>query len=431
MAGHTIRLARTLIPMVWVLLWSAADAQACSCAMPGPACSAVKGAGAVFVGRVTKFGGGSVEFEVERAVVGVRPGRITIGNGPGNCGLEFRPAERYVVYAHRMPSSGELTTNMCTRTRPLSDPRARVDLAHFDRLRSGGVGTVVTGTVFDVTADLTRGNRFPRPLAGVVMTASPASGSPRTTRTRADGTYEFTGIPAGSVRISAAVPAEFKPHEPMVAVIQEPDGCAEVDVGVRIDGRVRGQLLDERGRPLSGVALQLADAAAARSQSLYLETLTARTGSDGRFEFRDVGPGRYVIGAGLREPLRAGKLDRRRFYGETRDPATATVVELARAQRIELKPFKLAPVPRDRSFTVVVRAPSGDVAAATKLFLSAATREPIEHHGKPVTLRLAFGAAYTIEATPPAGHRIVQRVVRVERDDSDRTIEFHVEVHRQ
>jgi hypothetical protein len=125
--------------------------------------------------------------------------------------------------------------------------------------------------------------------------------------------------------------------------------------------------------------------------------------------------------------MRAGKLDRRRFYGETRDPASATVVELSKAERLELAPFKLAPLPSDRSITVIVQAPAGDVAAATKLLLTGATREPVEHRGTPVTIRLPFGAAYLIEAAPPEGHRIARRAVRIERDDTDRTIEFRVE----
>lgn len=370
-----------------------------------------------------------MEVEVERAVVGVRPGRISLGNGPGNCGLDFRQGEHYVVYAHRDPSSGELYTNMCTRTRPLSDPHTRADLAHFDRLQKGAPsGNVVTGVVFDATVDLAHRHPSWRPLAGVVVTASPVTGGPpRATRTRADGTYEFTGIPAGSLRITAAIPAEFEAHEPILALLREPNGCAEGDVRVRIDGRVRGQLLDERGRPIRGVDVQLADAATARSQPAYLPALTTTTGEDGIFEFRRVGPGRYVIGVELQRPVRAGKLDRRRFYGETRDPASATVLKLGKAQKIELAPFKLAPLPSDRSITVIVQAPAGEVAAATKLFLTGATRQPLEHRGAPVTLRLPFGAAYVIEAVPPDGHRIAQRAVRIERDDTDRTIEFRVE----
>lgn len=145
------------------------------------------------------------------------------------------------------------------------------------------------------------------------------------------------------------------------------------------------------------------------------------------FEFRHVGPGRYVIGVGLQEPVRAGKLDRRRFYSETRDLTSATVVELGKAQRLELAPFKLAPLPSDRTITVVVQAPAGDVAAATKLFLTGATREALQHGGDPVTLRLAFGAGYVIEAAPLQGYRIAQGAVRIDRDDTDRAIAFRVE----
>lgn len=363
----------------------------------------------------------------------VRPGTISIDSGPGNCAFAFQPGERYIIYARRDPSSGELSTSMCTRTHPLSDPRTRADLALFDRLRKRTPsGNLVTGVVFDATLDLANPN-VPRPLAGVRVTASPVDGGPpRTTTTRADGTYEFTAIPPGSVRITAVLPPEFEPYAPVVQELRDPGGCAEADIRPRIDGRIRGQLLDEGGQPLRSVDVQLADAARARSQipdrPPYLRTLTATTGEDGRFEFRQVGPGRYVLGVALQEPLRAGKLGRRRFYSDALDPASATLVEVGKAQQLELAPFKLTPLPSDRAITITVQAPTDDIAVATKLFVSGATREPLDHHATSVIVRLPFGANFMIQAVPPDGYRIAQpAVVRIDREDVDRAIEFRVE----
>lgn len=178
---------------------------------------------------------------------------------------------------------------------------------------------------------------------------------------------------------------------------------------------------------MRGVAVHLADTTIARTQGPPPPTLIATTDEHGLFEFRDLGPGRYVIGVGLREYVRPGKLDRRRFYRETRDPASATVIELDKAERLELAPFKLALLPADRTITIVVRAPDRDTAAATNVIVTGATRELVDHRGEPVTLQLPFGAAYLIEATPPEGYKIQERAVRIERDDMDRTIDFRVE----
>ena len=429
MPDRIIRVARMLIPSLCMLLGAAAAADACSCGGPGPACAAATRAAAVFVGRVASVDRGRVEFEVERPVVGVATGRITIGNGPDNCGLGFRPGERYIVYARRDPSSGELFTGMCMRTRPLSDPHTRADLAHFDRLQKGApADNVLNGVVIDATVDLANRNGSWRGIPGVVVTASPESGGlRRRTTTREDGTYEFTRIPSGRFRITAATPAGFEAHEPVLVVMAEPHRCAERDIFLQIDGRVRGQLLDEGGRPLRSVALRLADATAARIEAVSLPTLTTTTGEDGMFEFRHVGPGRYVVGVGLETFVRNGKLNRRRFYGGTGDAASATIVQVGKAERVALAPFKLTPLPAERTITVSVRAPTDEVAAATKLFLTGATREPLEHRGMPVTLRLPFGASYFIQALPPEGYRITQGDGRIERDDADRAIDFVVE----
>jgi len=402
-----------------------ADAAACDCAAPGSACVAVNRASAVFVGRVTGLTDG-VQFEVERAVAGVALGTVTVGNGPGNCALNFTVGGRYIVYANR-DRTGMLFTNMCSRTRPLSDPRTRADLAYFDRRERNLGGVLLTGVVSDVTVDLSS-RQTSVPLAGIRITvSSEADSGSRTTSTRSDGSYELTGLPTGRLRIAASLPSQFEPPQP-VTVIAETNGCTEVDIAGRIDGRIRGQLLDEGGRPARGIGVQLADATAARAGAVPLRTMNALTDEQGTFEFRYVNVGRYVVGVGLEGYLRPGKLNRRRFYANAVDADTATVVTLGAAQQLQLPTFRLAPLPSDRVITIVVNAPSPDVAEATGLFLTGSQREPITHRGTPLSLRLPFGAQFVIEATAPGGYKMIRpSIVRIDRDDTDRTVEFRVE----
>jgi hypothetical protein len=190
---------------------SVANATACDCASPGSACTAANRANIVFVGRVTGFTDG-VQFDVERTVAGVPLGSITVGNGPGNCALNFTVGGRYVVYAHR-DRSGMLFTNMCTRTRPVNDPHTRADIAYFDRRERNTPGGLLTGVVNDVTVDLSSIQASLRPLAGVRITVSAETGGgpARTTLTRSDGSYELTGLPPGRLRITASLPSQFEP----------------------------------------------------------------------------------------------------------------------------------------------------------------------------------------------------------------------------
>jgi hypothetical protein len=245
------------IGAVCLCLWAVAvpDATACSCGGPGPVCFAARRADAVFVGRVTAFTS-DVQFEVERALSGVKPGRLTLENSTGNCGYGFALGHRYIVYAWRNRSTGALSTSICTRTRPLSDPHARADLAYFARGKKRGDEPLLTGVVSDVTVDLAAPGAASRPLAGIKVTATPLDGGGRrrTATTRADGSYELTEIGAGRFSVTARLPPRFEPHKPVTVTIDDViseklvviRACAEADVWARLDGRISGQLLDER-----------------------------------------------------------------------------------------------------------------------------------------------------------------------------------------
>lgn len=203
-----------------------AAAIACDCVAPGTACAAVVKADAVFVGRVTSLTADGVQFDVERAVTAVTLGAVSVGNPPSTCALTFNVGERYIVYAYR-DHAGELSTNMCTRTRRLNTPYARSDIAYFDHRERKARGGLLTGVVADGTQDRSSVGENPRPIAGVRVTVTTGNGGRvvGTAVTRADGSYELTGLPSGRLRIVASLPSQFAPHEPVTVVMAQ--GCAE------------------------------------------------------------------------------------------------------------------------------------------------------------------------------------------------------------
>ncbi len=404
-----------------------ANATACTCMGGGSACVAGQRAAAVFVGRVTGFTSG-VQFEVERSLSGAPVGSITVANGPGTCAFGFTVGDRYVVYAYRN-QAGMLSTSICTRTRPLSDPHTRADIAYFNRRERNAAGGLLTGVVSDVTVDLSPTAPRGRPLSGIRITVSPEPGaSPaRTTTTRADGSYEVDGLPLGRIRVTASLPAQFEPPQPTVVAV-DANGCAEADIAGQIDGQIRGQLIDEDGRPARSIAVQLADAAAARAGAVPLGTMNVLTDEEGTFEFHHVNVGRYVVGVELDRSVRPGKLNKRRFYPSSGSIETAADVTLGAAEHLQLPAFRLAALPSGRVITVVVHAPGVEIADATRLFLTGATREPIDRRGRPITLTLPFGAQFVIEATAPDGYKAIQpSKILIERDDTDRIVEFRIE----
>ena len=123
---------------------AAADAAACSCVMPGTPEQEMANADAVFTARVVSTEQAeqrSGDFRLQRMKVelalddvwkGCEEGERAIlwtGLGGGDCGFQFEPGERYLVYAYESDDGEQLTTSICSRTRPLA--QADEDLAAF------------------------------------------------------------------------------------------------------------------------------------------------------------------------------------------------------------------------------------------------------------------------------------------------------------
>lgn len=370
----------------------------------------------------------TVVFDVEQPLKGVSLGPTVVRNGPGTCAASFVTGERYVVYAYRDQATGDLRTGLCSRTRLVRDPHSGADMAYW-RWRGTGrpISGLLTGAVVDVTTRLAT----PRPnavgLGGIHVHVHQGDGrEPISTSTGSDGAYVVSGIRPGALTVTADVPPTFEPAAPVQGVMPTPASCAQVDVPAYIDGRLRGWLLDEQGRPARGIEVHAVTPEAARRVDQFVPALTTTTDEHGAFELRRVGPGRYLLGVDLQRSVRPGAQSRRRFFGGTQDPAAATLVELGVAENRELGRFTLPPLPGERVLTITFRGGGPGVAAATRLFLKGATRRAIESSADGAILRLPYGARYVLEAVAPDGHRVEPAFVSIERDDADRIIELRV-----
>ena len=113
----------------------AGPAYTCSCAETRSVEETLQKSSAVFSGKATKvkefspespeagdalLGLGPVTFEIQEAWKGVSGKSVVVyGQGPGaSCGIDFERGETYLVYAYR--SDGDLGTDFCGRTKPLS-----------------------------------------------------------------------------------------------------------------------------------------------------------------------------------------------------------------------------------------------------------------------------------------------------------------------
>jgi hypothetical protein len=125
-----------------------------------------------------------------------------------------------------------------------------------------------------------------------------------TARSAVDGTFRVGGLPAGTYELSAA--KEGFGHRPQT--VQAPD--EEVELRLIAAGGVRGEVLDERGAPAAGAAVELSAARSRRGGDLPAAASTrrsARADADGRFRFADLTDGSWLVEAvpqdsRLREP---------------------------------------------------------------------------------------------------------------------------------
>jgi 5-hydroxyisourate hydrolase-like protein (transthyretin family) len=313
-----LKLGRLLLPTLLALMLPALlarEASACSCAGGRAPCQEYWQADAVFVGEVvgeSKFtvNEGSrqhtqrlVRLAVEQPLRGIEAAEVEVatGWGGGDCGYQFRRGVRYVVYADRDEKGGRLYTGTCTRTRPLAE--ADEDLAYFRGLGA----SEPTGTVFGEARRRNyfwqEGEQVFKPVADAGLTVEGADVS-RELKTDAEGRFRVAGLAPGKYRLTMKVPPGLF-HETgkgeVREVVREVElaarGCAQADFYFESDTRVSGRVLEASGKPAADLRLQMRGAPSdARRGNTFLY---AQADADGRFEFKAVPPGEYLLGVRL------------------------------------------------------------------------------------------------------------------------------------
>lgn len=132
-----------LMASIALLLYGVGTARACSCVrLKDDPCQFYGSASAVFVGVATGVERRRIEdvvaerkregagwnspsmiysFAVEEAFGGVEGSEMKIGtnSGGGDCGYQFAKGERYLIYAYGDRRKGNLSTSICTPTKPI------------------------------------------------------------------------------------------------------------------------------------------------------------------------------------------------------------------------------------------------------------------------------------------------------------------------
>jgi hypothetical protein len=339
----------------------APPALACSCMYPGPPCQAYWNSPVVFAG--TPLGGAEIEvdrdggkvsqrlfrFRVDEAFRGVEGKEVEVLTGAwgGDCGYDFKPGTKYLVYGYAVKGKPWVGTGICSRTRPLSE--ADEDLGFIRGLRGAPPGGTIFGTARRYTVGLESRNWDEAGTVAGAKVVAESGGLRLEDVTDSEGRYGFEGLAPGKYTVRVEMPAHLSPQEVQTVEVHD-RGCAQIDYAAVIDGRVSGKLLDAGGRSPGTVTVNLLPAGTADP----FRALWDVTEADGSFEFKNLPPGRYLLGVNLGDAPDEEMPYRSTYYPSTTERGEAEVIELGEGQRVSGIQFRLPPPLARRAVTGVV-----------------------------------------------------------------------------
>lgn len=278
---------------------------ACSCtpAVSAPACEKLTTTPVVFLGTVlaaerdTRFPAPSrarvYRFQVDTIYKGLPANARQLVIDPGfvSCEQEYLPGKRYLVFASRVPETGEFFSGACHGS--IMADYAKEDIRILETYRLQQAGNAVYGRVLQWL-----GSTYPRreedaPVAGATVVLR---NSTRfwTQRSAPDGGFRFENIPAGSYFLLARLDPYLS--NPVSQTVEVPSvGCLERFPVLEAQASLSGVLVHESGRPAASKTVQLLR----RNQSgnwFATSQFWTQTDDRGSFAFQGLPDGDYLLG---------------------------------------------------------------------------------------------------------------------------------------
>ena len=360
-----------LLFLVFILI--SGTARGCSCAEHTPPCQGYWGASVVFAGVVTEISSRPVEtrqgegthapaeaiihFTVEKYYRDNRGAEVQVstGFGGGDCGYPFRIGERYLVYAQIYKGRQDLSTSICTLTKPLAE--ATQDLDYISDLPVEPDGTLLYGSVFDYTPSR-------ETLAGADVRLEGPQGV-RHVISDGAGKFEWKGLPAGRYRLTATFPNYIKVGLRDVDFSLTGKGCLELNLLLQSNGQINGRVYTSDGKPVPNQDVELAAA-----EGNGLAELHAETDEEGQYHFSGVHPGQFVIGVNLSGVPNAKSPYVRTYFPNAQKRQNASIVHLAKGEIVVGKDIYLGQRTAAREVEGVILWQDGTPAANATITLS-------------------------------------------------------------
>ena len=374
------------------------ESAACSCVERSP-CQTFAAASAVFLGDVISVQQGATEVVARMQVRHVWKGQLDEvvsvrgGSGRSSCDAHFEVGQRRLVFAGG--ASGSLSTSVCSGggvlpvTAPLpnlppvpgrlSGLVADIPIERFARSRKDGSDPTV-------------------PVTGRIWFDTPSGR--RETAIDAHGRFQFDNVDPGEGTLHAEVgPAYEAPGTDFR--LEDITDCEEVFVLARPAGRLAGSVVGADGNSVAGVYLSLRPRI--EPDVSYPVGGDTKTDASGRFEFRSLDAGEYVLGVNLNRAPSSDNPYSPLYYPGVPDRAGATVFSVGAGRSPELDaPFVLPPALATRTLRVSVTCRDGSIPPIVSVEAVASDRSArIEHAWSrdpgTVTLVLLKDVAYDLE----------------------------------
>ncbi len=276
-----------------VFIGGCASAPACDWAYLSPQ-QAAQRSRAVFVGRVLSANSGArlfdpVSFVVEEPFQGIlRGATIVVSPGVGDCANLFKTGERWLIFAS---AQGGALLNASKGSGSMALAEAPAALRWLRRHKDPNWKTQLLGVAWAVDSAIAGRPLKPLPNARVVLRGE--SGT-FTATTDAEGVYEVGPVPAGTYLLSASFPGR-RPY-PETHEVRVGECCTFAEIGLSLDGHLRGSARSALGAPIAGERVELVPADPRWRQVPFRDV---KTSASGAFLFEGIPPGEYLIGFGL------------------------------------------------------------------------------------------------------------------------------------
>lgn len=326
---------RTIVGICMVLLLDVAG-WACSCSV-SLLCPSMSRSEAIFVGRVMDRDELQIQFTVEERFKGIAPDATSVTAIKDSlCGGGLEVGERYVVFVSLLGDTPFVPG--CGMTGPVESSASTIEFLRG--WASGKSRPKLRGLVIENESETHASIDRPRfdvlPLDNVEIRVRGEDGSSYVTQTNGRGIFAIDGVPGGDYKITASR-SGYEPGQADYAVSVPPDGCGELNIAMWTASLIAGTVLQSDGSAAPNITVELS-----RVEEGELRWPTeCLSDKDGRFEFRRVPPGTYIVGVNVDGGSNSEVPYPSSYYPDSTSLDSAERLEITGPSRLDNLTFRL------------------------------------------------------------------------------------------